>query len=199
VSGKALASGFSAAPEPVASAIPLSYFFADPKRRECRPAAARSSPGGPRGTDRTSPSRHARPRGFPLVRHASSGFSRPTRPRGRCRYPPSTAAGSAIGLELERRGAWGKFPRNTLFCGDAGFVGYPLWSAIRRRHCHFLVRVGANVSLLAESADCEEKKGGLVLCWPKTNVDAQPASADSRSPNQTRFQYGRDAFLPARA
>jgi hypothetical protein len=31
VSGKALAAGFSAAPEPVASAIPLSYFFADPK------------------------------------------------------------------------------------------------------------------------------------------------------------------------
>jgi hypothetical protein len=31
VSGKALASGFSAAPEPVASAIPLSYLFADPR------------------------------------------------------------------------------------------------------------------------------------------------------------------------
>ena len=32
MSGKALAAGFSAPPEPVASAIPLSYFFADPKR-----------------------------------------------------------------------------------------------------------------------------------------------------------------------
>jgi hypothetical protein len=33
VSGKALAAGFSADPEPVASAIPLSYFFADPWNR----------------------------------------------------------------------------------------------------------------------------------------------------------------------
>jgi hypothetical protein len=39
VSGKALAAGFSAAPEPVASAIPLSYLFADPK-----PIGTRVSP-----------------------------------------------------------------------------------------------------------------------------------------------------------
>jgi hypothetical protein len=58
------------------------------------------------------------------------------------------------------------FPTNTLFCGDAGFVGYPLWSAILRKG-HFLVRVGANVSLLSQSADYELGKGGKVLCWPK--------------------------------
>jgi hypothetical protein len=66
----------------------------------------------------------------------------------------------------------GKFPKNTLFCGDAGFVGYPLWSQILRRKAHFLVRVGANVSLLTEGVDYQRRQGGLVLCWPKTSRQA---------------------------
>lgn len=61
----------------------------------------------------------------------------------------------------------GNFPENTLFCGDAGFVGFPLWSAIAQSGASFLVRVGANVSLLRESSDCELRKKGLVLCWPR--------------------------------
>ena len=59
----------------------------------------------------------------------------------------------------------GKFPKNTLFCGDAGFVGYPLWSAIVARGQHFLVRVGANVELLTKM-NCVRQKGGPVLSWP---------------------------------
>ena len=59
------------------------------------------------------------------------------------------------------------FPLNTLFCGDAGFVGYPLWSTIVDQGHHFLVRVGANVSLLKETAEYELGKNGMVLCWPK--------------------------------
>lgn len=59
------------------------------------------------------------------------------------------------------------FPENTLFCGDAGFVGYPLWSAILATGKHFVVRVGANVRLLSEQADVKKLGGGLVLCWPK--------------------------------
>ena len=66
----------------------------------------------------------------------------------------------------------GKFPTNTLFCGDAGFVGYPLWSQILRRKAHFLVRVGANVSLLTVGVDYQRRQGGLVLCWPKTSRQA---------------------------
>src|SRR5271170_4525741 len=31
----------------------------------------------------------------------------------------------------------GKFPKNTLFCGDAGFVGYPLWSRLLVSGGHF--------------------------------------------------------------
>lgn len=65
-----------------------------------------------------------------------------------------------------------QFPVNTLFCGDAGFVGYPLWSAILRAGGEFLVRVGANVSLLSQSADIKKLKGGIVLCWPKDRMDS---------------------------
>jgi hypothetical protein len=64
----------------------------------------------------------------------------------------------------------GTFSKNTLFCGDAGFVGYPLWSSLVAYGHDFLVRVGANVSLLKTQADCVfEKvgKGMLVYCWPK--------------------------------
>ncbi len=67
------------------------------------------------------------------------------------------------------------FPQNTLFCGDAGFVGYPLWSAIRTCGADFLIRVGANVNLLHEYAECvfeKKEKDRLVLCWPKAAIRA---------------------------
>jgi hypothetical protein len=63
------------------------------------------------------------------------------------------------------------FPPKTLLCGDAGFVGYPLWACVLEKGIDFLVRVGANVSLLYEHAQCVvEKKNGkelFVLCWPR--------------------------------
>ncbi len=65
-----------------------------------------------------------------------------------------------------------KFPENTLFCGDAGFVGYPLWNAILEAGGDFLVRVGANVSLLSEAADVKHHGGGIVLCWPKGKMNS---------------------------
>ncbi len=66
-----------------------------------------------------------------------------------------------------------QFPENTLFCGDAGFTGYPLWSAIvKTPGRHFLVRVGANVSLLSEQADVKSCGGGQVLCWPKGRMNS---------------------------
>jgi hypothetical protein len=63
-----------------------------------------------------------------------------------------------------------EFPDNTLYCGDAGFVGYPLWSSILAAGGDFLVRVGANVNLLSENANFKKLGGGLVLCWPKDKV-----------------------------
>lgn len=65
----------------------------------------------------------------------------------------------------------GDFPENTLFCGDAGFVGYPLWSVIRNKGHHFLVRV-VNVNLLTERGDCILKKNMLVLSWPQDAINA---------------------------
>jgi hypothetical protein len=64
------------------------------------------------------------------------------------------------------------FPEKTLFCGGAGFVGYPLWSAIRQRGYDFVVRVGANVHLLTPSADWRFQGGGRVLCWPQRMMHA---------------------------
>ena len=50
------------------------------------------------------------------------------------------------------------FPENTLFCADAGFVGYEFWNAILNDGHHFLVRVGANVRLLKVAA-------GRMICY----------------------------------
>lgn len=65
-----------------------------------------------------------------------------------------------------------EFPENTLFCGDAGFTGYPLWSAIVQSGYDFVVRVGGNVNLLSEHADVKRQRGGIVLCWPKGKIDS---------------------------
>jgi hypothetical protein len=79
------------------------------------------------------------------------------------RLGPSNSSERAHVMEMLVEG---KFPQNTLFCGDAGFVGYPLWSCILERRHHFLVRVGGNVRLLADF-DCRQPRGGRVLCWPE--------------------------------
>lgn len=68
----------------------------------------------------------------------------------------------------------GQFAINTLFIGDAGFVGYPFWSAILKKKHQFLIRVGANVNLLSQSADYSVQDDGQVLCWPQKCRDKQP-------------------------
>ena len=65
-----------------------------------------------------------------------------------------------------------EFPEKTLFCGDAGFIGYPLWNAIVAAGSDFLVRVGGNVRLLSETADIKQLGGGIVLCWPKDQMNS---------------------------
>jgi len=58
------------------------------------------------------------------------------------------------------------FQKNTLFCADAGFVGYELWSTILDSGASFLIRVGANVRLLKDIGDFR-LGDGIVLLWPK--------------------------------
>lgn len=87
------------------------------------------------------------------------------------RLGPSNSSERAHALDMLESG---DFPENTLFIGDAGFVGYPFWSAILRTGKHFLVRVGANVSLLREQSDYAVEKNGLVICWPKALQHKQP-------------------------
>lgn len=80
----------------------------------------------------------------------------------------------------------GKFPENTLFCGDAGFVGYDLWSAMLAKGCHFLVRVGGNVNLLTELADCRlDRRTMRVWSWPGK------ARASGKAPLELRLVHVR--------
>lgn len=59
-----------------------------------------------------------------------------------------------------------RFPENTLFCGDAGFVGYELWSTIIAQGHSFLIRVGGNVRFLKHLGKIR-RGDGLVYLWPK--------------------------------
>lgn len=58
-----------------------------------------------------------------------------------------------------------EYPENTLFCGDAGFVGYEFWKTIHDKNHHFLVRVGANVRLLKKLGWHVREREGIVYCW----------------------------------
>jgi Transposase DDE domain len=58
-----------------------------------------------------------------------------------------------------------KFPKDTLFCCDAGFTGYALWQAITDAGQAFLIRVGGNVTLLRKLGYVRER-AGIVYCWP---------------------------------
>jgi hypothetical protein len=85
------------------------------------------------------------------------------------RLGPSDASERGHATDMVRAG---RAPERTLFCGDAGFVGYDFWRAIRQGGGHFLVRVGGNVRLLAETADYKRLGDGRVLCWPKGQMNA---------------------------
>lgn len=60
---------------------------------------------------------------------------------------------------------WHQFPVNTLFCCDAGFVGYELWSSIIDTGHSFLIRVGGNVRLLKNLGHARTGDG-IVYLWP---------------------------------
>ena len=60
-----------------------------------------------------------------------------------------------------------RFPENTIFCADAGFVGYEFWQGIVASGHSFLIRVGGNVRLL-KNLGVVRQRSDLVYCWPDT-------------------------------
>ena len=58
-----------------------------------------------------------------------------------------------------------RFPEDTLFCADAGFVGYEFWRMILEHDHSFLIRVGGNVRLL-KHLGVVRRRGDIVYCWP---------------------------------
>jgi hypothetical protein len=78
------------------------------------------------------------------------------------RTGPSTASERSHLQELLETAV---FPSQTLFCGDAGFVGYEFWRSILDRGHSFLIRVGANVRLLKNLGAARQGRG-VVYLWP---------------------------------
>jgi hypothetical protein len=76
---------------------------------------------------------------------------------------PSTASERQHFLQLLKTE---RFPDKTLFCGDAGFVGYQLWKGILDEGHHFLIRVGGNVQLLRGLGHVRSGPG-IVCLWPE--------------------------------
>jgi hypothetical protein len=58
------------------------------------------------------------------------------------------------------------FPKNTMICGDAGFVGYDFWKAIDSAGHGFLCRVGSNCTFLKLLGNVRQSNG-IVYCWPQ--------------------------------
>jgi Transposase DDE domain len=58
-------------------------------------------------------------------------------------------------------------PINALVIADAGFTGYDLLQALLRQGVSFLIRVGANVTLLTELGLELEQRGDIVWLWPQ--------------------------------
>jgi len=80
-----------------------------------------------------------------------------------------------------------QFSEKTLFCADAGFVGYDLWRTLADRGHHFLIRVGGNVRLLKRLGG-RRVHGDFVYCWPNA------AARKKQPPVRLRlltFQSGR--------
>jgi Transposase DDE domain len=78
------------------------------------------------------------------------------------RCGPSTASEREHVVELLDMAV---FPEKTLFCGDAGFIGYGFWKALLDHGHSFLIRVGANVHLL-KNLGAMRRGDGVVYLWP---------------------------------
>lgn len=81
------------------------------------------------------------------------------------------------GTDSERgqlRGMLPTLPRNSLLVADAGFGGYDLLKAILSHQVSFLIRVGANVTLLTGLGFEFQQRGKIVWLWPQAKRDQEP-------------------------
>ena len=58
-------------------------------------------------------------------------------------------------------------PEESLLVADAGFTGYELFKAFLAHKLSFLIRVGANVTLLTGLGFEFERHGNIVWLWPQ--------------------------------
>lgn len=67
-------------------------------------------------------------------------------------------------------------PEESLLLADGNFVGYPLWSAMQEAGCHFLIRVGGNVSLIRNlfPGSRFDRAGDVVYVWPVNRQGKEP-------------------------
>lgn len=83
-------------------------------------------------------------------------------------------------------------PENALVVGDAGFVGYDLWSTVLGEGVDIVVRVGSNVHLI-EGLEPTEGRDDLVSFWPH---EARRAGHPPRMLRLVKTKLGRtDAYL----
>jgi len=65
-------------------------------------------------------------------------------------------------------------PKGSLLVADAGFTGYDLLKKILAHELSFLIRVGANVTLLTGLGCDFEHKGQIVWLWPQSKREQPP-------------------------
>jgi hypothetical protein len=66
-------------------------------------------------------------------------------------------------------------PRRSLLVADAGFIGYELCRRLQQARVHFLLRVGGNITLLAEPLGGRvDRDGQTVWLWPQKHQQGPP-------------------------
>ena len=85
------------------------------------------------------------------------------------------AIGAGTDSEREQlRGMLKTVPVGSLIVADAGFTGYDLLNDIMSHDLSFLIRVGANVTLLKNLGFKFQQQGNIVWLWPQSKRDQNP-------------------------
>jgi len=83
-------------------------------------------------------------------------------------------ASARVGERTLARDLADGLPKRTLLVGDAGFIGYDFCTELLDRGASFLLRVGANVTLLADLGAWANVGRGVVHLWPRGQQDRPP-------------------------